>query len=138
MNANFLNSYLCLVKSRVTAIMLLLIISIPMLSKATLWFYFLSNRSEIAQTKCINKDIPESCCKGKCYLGSQLKKVEESNQQKNQSVPAIKKLKEIPYEVKEVITIQPYIKNLSSIKDFKYIESHSYDAIHTIFHPPEV
>ncbi len=109
-----------------------------MLSKVTLWFYFLSNRVEIAQTKCINKDIPESCCKGKCYLGSQLKKVDTPNQQEKQSPPVIKKLKEIPYEVKEVITIQPTIKHLSSIKNFKYNESHSYDAIHILFHPPEV
>ena len=124
-------------KVRVTAVILLLIISIPMLSKVTLWVYFFSNRTEIAETKCINKDIPESCCKGKCYLGSQLKKVEEPNQQKNQSLPVIKKFKDIPFEIKEILNLSPSLKFLSSQRIPEFNQPLTCPAIKSVFHPPE-
>lgn len=123
-------------KIQVTAVLLLLIISIPMLSKVTLWMYFFSNRAEIAQTKCINKDIPESCCKGKCYLGSQLKKVENANPiEKN--LLRLLKIKEIPSELNELIRLRPSIKNVFSFKlpesDYQLLNP----TFFSIFHPPE-
>lgn len=40
--------------------------------------YYNLNRAEIESLYCVNKDKPEMCCKGKCYIGKQL---DQSNQQ---------------------------------------------------------
>lgn len=34
--------------------------------------YFNLNQKQLAQSYCVNKDKPQSCCKGKCYLGKKL------------------------------------------------------------------
>jgi hypothetical protein len=36
------------------------------------------NKDYIAKNLCINKDKPQNCCQGKCYLGEQLMKNAES------------------------------------------------------------
>ncbi len=34
--------------------------------------YFSLKKAEIAEAFCVNKDKPDACCEGKCYLGKQL------------------------------------------------------------------
>lgn len=40
--------------------------------------YYNINQSEIENLYCVNKDKPEMCCKGKCYIG---KRLDQSNRQ---------------------------------------------------------
>ncbi|MBC7426102.1 MAG: hypothetical protein H7321_06165 [Bacteroidia bacterium] len=41
--------------------------------------WFSVNRASIAEQYCVNKDKPELCCKGKCFLDKQLQKAENNN-----------------------------------------------------------
>lgn len=123
---------------RVSAILLLFILSMPVLSKLGLWIYFFSNRNKIAQTLCVNKDIPDSCCKGKCFLGSQLKKVEEPVQTPAQTpIPSIK-FKEFAAELIITNYQVPLFSKIKSLpwpdKIFTVLPPH----LSSIFHPPEV
>lgn len=118
--------------------LLLLIVISPTLSKISVWIYFLSNRSEIAKTKCIYKDIPDSCCKGKCYLSTQLKKTDSPFQDKNPTIPNALKLKEFPAELFKVIFFKSTETYLSTIKRIFLENSYSYKFAFSIFHPPEV
>lgn len=42
--------------------------------------HFYLNRQEIAETYCVNKDKPETNCKGQCHLNKQLEKTEPTGQ----------------------------------------------------------
>lgn len=39
--------------------------------------HFELNQERIAAELCVEKDIPDSCCKGKCYLNDALEKAEQ-------------------------------------------------------------
>ncbi|MDG1765533.1 MAG: hypothetical protein P8H98_01960 [Flavobacteriales bacterium] len=39
--------------------------------------HFELNQERIATELCVEKDIPDSCCKGKCYLNDALEKAEK-------------------------------------------------------------
>jgi len=54
---------------------------------------FYANRQYISENLCVEKEIPESCCKGSCYLNEQLEKdiapianTEESGTMPNQVI----------------------------------------------------
>ncbi|MCX7743538.1 MAG: hypothetical protein N2167_03135 [Flavobacteriales bacterium] len=125
-------------KIKASAIFILIILSVPMLSKLGLWVYFISNRKEIAKTLCVNKDIPDSCCKGKCYLGSQLKKVDDPSQDTKQVPPLSIKLKEFAAEL--IIQENPFgfYEEIKIIIwpdiNFKLLQPN----LLPFFHPPEV
>lgn len=42
-----------------------------------LWTHYEWNKTYISKVLCENKDIPDSCCKGKCFLKKQVSKQEE-------------------------------------------------------------
>ncbi len=109
-----------------------------MLSKLGWWIYFFSNRNEIAQTLCINKDIPDSCCKGKCFLGNQLKKVEEPTQ-----IPARVPMPSLKFKefAAELIIMNYQVPLLSKNKSFLWPDKIFFvlpPHLSSIFHPPEV
>lgn len=58
--------------------------------KAGVFFYYLKNKDKIAESLCINKDKPKSCCKGSCQLSKWINKIDESTpSEKNQKATKI-------------------------------------------------
>jgi len=63
-----------------------------------LWVHYEWNKSYISKVLCEKKDVPDSCCKGKCFLKKQMDKQEElpnttnatSKEQKNIKYQSIK------------------------------------------------
>jgi hypothetical protein len=47
---------------------------------------FLLNRSYIAATLCVNRDVPDSACNGTCYLSKQMKEQHDQEQRRNEAV----------------------------------------------------
>lgn len=43
-------------------------------AKSVIYISFKSNQKELAETVCVNKDKPKSCCAAKCYLEKEIKK----------------------------------------------------------------
>ncbi len=61
--------------------------------------YWKVNQAYITQAHCENKDKPQICCDGKCYLYKQLKKAEEKENEKNSLPNSIPKLKSVDHFV---------------------------------------
>ena len=61
---------------KVTAIFLALIFTLPFWVKGLVLIHFMVNRTYIVEHFCENKDKPQLCCEGKCYLHKELKKIE--------------------------------------------------------------
>lgn len=40
-------------------------------------FHFELNQAKIAAEKCVERDVPNSCCQGKCYLNDVLEKTSQ-------------------------------------------------------------
>lgn len=84
------------------------------------------NEDYIAKNLCINKDKPQNCCKGKCYLEEQLKKnaeTQDSNTGNNKKiVPAqcledhmpSKGIVSIPFESKYILVSNYTIRIIDS------------------------
>lgn len=90
------------------------------------------NKDFISKVLCINKNTPELNCNGKCYLKSQLKKANETNQSDKPVVPPKIELGKYPigfiqecvYSNKQV----NLIKNTSFIVYFFRIKEHFTDV----------
>lgn len=51
-----------------------LVFSTGLMSDVVIYMNYLANQAEITELFCINKDVPEMKCDGKCHLKSQLEK----------------------------------------------------------------
>ena len=73
--------------------------------------YYQWNKDFIADAYCVNKEIPESTCNGKCHLVKELKKVAEEEQ--NDLIPN-KSQKTKVIEIWDVKTVEPIAFQASS------------------------
>lgn len=78
---------------RYISIFLLLILTWQTAFKFALIIYWETNQAYITQMFCENKDKPQMCCKGKCYLNKQLKKADEGESDSKTIPSCILKLK---------------------------------------------
>lgn len=89
----------------------------------------------IAKNLCIEKDVPNSCCKGKCYLEERIKESNENPTKKDH----------LPFKVKtEVLQYYNITDELLSIavaenKTFVSFQSigYKYLCVSNVFHPPQ-
>lgn len=96
-------------KQLLTYILILLIVLQP-LSKIGIYIAFIINQQKIAQTLCVQKEIVNNCCQGRCYLKKQ---VQQAEKQEQKQIPELLKGKsELVYdspipqiEVKTVVYI---------------------------------
>lgn len=63
----------------VCAFFLLMSFSWQSVAKTIIYFNFIQNQKTLANTVCVNKGKPKSCCEAKCYLDKEIKK-EDSRQ----------------------------------------------------------
>ena len=65
---------------KVLSIIMIIAITAPSFIKTGILLDFKIHQDFIVKVLCINKDIPESTCNGKCHLTKQLKKVEKQQE----------------------------------------------------------
>lgn len=63
---------------QVVAFGLIVALLLSAASKTVLLADYLLNYDYISKELCVNRDKPDSCCKGKCYLEKEAKKQDES------------------------------------------------------------
>jgi hypothetical protein len=91
------------------SILLALAVLLQCCSKTWQWMGFELNRDYIARTLCVNRDSPETMCRGLCYFKHQ---VQADTQQEQKEVPvAVFKLQyEVAYDLPEAffwVTAEP-------------------------------
>lgn len=62
----------------------ILSICFSQLATSFVLLHFELNQERIAAELCVEKDIPDSCCKGKCYLNDALEKAETPIEQQQE------------------------------------------------------
>ena len=102
---------------------------------AITYVHFFVNRDYISKELCVNKNRPEKCCEGICYLKSKLKK---SDEQKSE-MPALSNEREFHFfSSNHAIKYTPYLQIIdleNSGLQMGY-QRYSYLFSSEIFHPP--
>jgi hypothetical protein len=62
---------------QIVTILLATLILLQPFSKICIYVSFKINQDRIAKTLCVQKEIKNNCCKGKCHLEKELKKADE-------------------------------------------------------------
>lgn len=70
-----------------------------------LWAHYEWNKIYISKVLCEDKNVPDSCCKGKCFLKKQVKKQEENPSTTTNNTS--KEQKSIKTAIEEVIIDNP-------------------------------
>lgn len=66
--------------------MISILLLLPSFSNVFIYLNFKVNQDEIAKTLCIQKEMKENKCNGKCYLAKQLKKEAEKEKQESSNI----------------------------------------------------
>ncbi|WP_300686619.1 hypothetical protein [Chryseobacterium sp.] len=92
------------------------------------------NYDYIVKNLCEKRDIPQSTCKGKCYVEKELAKTEkQSNSSQTIKIAGLD-----VFLSNEILSFsgQPGSGLLTEIPDPSYFNSHSSEFFSRIFHPP--
>lgn len=97
---------------------------------------YYSFREYIAENLCVNRDNPDSCCEGKCYLEKRIKESLPDETQEKQN-PATSPVKRIEYHLP--LKNNPFCCISESRIEFGYLAP-LYEVFFsgTIFQPPRV
>jgi len=121
---------------KIVTILLATLILLQPFSKVWIYVSFKINQDRIAKTLCVQKEIKNNCCKGKCHLEKQLK---EADKQEQKQLPMMLK------EKYDVLYCQNFPKTILLNAHFKssrekligfYHVSYSSSYIRDIFKPP--
>lgn len=96
---------------------------------------FAINQDYIAKNLCVNKDVPESCCEGKCHLEKELIEEEKKEEGKENS----SNIRSLSEDIVDKLTQIKYIFNTpySTVDHRTPIKTkRSYKYLQAIFHPP--
>lgn len=91
------------------------------------------NYDYIVKNLCENRNVPQSTCKGKCYVGKELAKTEK------QTNPQTIKISVIDVFLHhEILSFSNRYEDELLIKnsDSRYLNSHTSEYFSRIFHPP--
>lgn len=94
------------------------------------------NYDYIVQNLCENRNIPQSTCKGKCYVEKELAKTEkQSNNSQNVKIAGLD-----VFLSNDILSFadKKDTESLDEVPDSNYFDSHSSDHFSRIFHPPLV
>lgn len=118
---------------RILSILLVLTILMQSLSQLIVWAGYEINLNYISKELCVNKEVKNSCCHGKCYLKKEMQQTESREQsssvkEKNEVISGVvsNPLQLIVYqqqEIEPVILNEPFI--ISGYRS-------------SVFHPPSI
>lgn len=98
------------------------------------YIQYFAFKDYIAKNFCIEKDIPNSCCKGKCYLEKQLA---ENNQTEDTSKTPVELNKENIYSYTLPVTCswsKSLMLNNSAVAFFSNL--YQFNFLQSVYHPP--
>ena len=79
------------------------------------WLEYVWNYDYISQVLCINKEVVEQSCNGKCFLMARLAQAEEDNASPNKRVPK-NELEKTPFMLNDSVLVVPvkipYLQNI--------------------------
>ena len=102
-------------------------------AKSVIFISFKLNQKELAETVCVNKDKPKSCCAAKCYLEKEIKKEDK----RQSELPSSIKDKAEKSELRSGLLSALFIQNsILQIITFFYNESLPINSSLSVFHPP--
>lgn len=104
-------------------------------SKSLIVLNFRMNQKIIAATLCENRTKPKTCCQGKCYLGKQLNK-DENSQNAPLNGGSNFKFEVVLYSEKKAETHHILI-NDKPVHVSRYTDPISQKVIDAVFHPPQ-
>lgn len=117
---------------KIIAIFLSLLFLTSCLYKTIIWSYYENNKEYIAEKLCINRNIKNSCCFGKCFLEKQ----SSDEKTKNAVVNIIKEIKEMV--IADFKSIKVYTPYSISYNYIAYIQVYDFSFSKNIFEPPPV
>ncbi|KFF13924.1 hypothetical protein IW15_00275 [Chryseobacterium soli] len=91
------------------------------------------NYDYIVKNLCENRNVPQSTCKGKCYVGKELAKTEKQTNSQTIKISVIDVF--LHHEILSFSNQyqgEPLVKNSGS----RYLNSHTSEYFSRIFHPP--
>lgn len=123
---------------KIVTILLAILILLQPFSKVSVYISFKINQDRIANTLCVQKEIKNNCCKGKCHLIKELKKVDE--QQQKQIPPSLKEKLEVLYcqSFPKISLLNVRFKSSNEKLIGFYHVSYSSSYIGEIFKPPKL
>ena len=104
-------------------------------SKSLIVLNFRMNQKTIAASLCENRFKPRTCCQGKCYLGKQLNK-DENSQNAPLNGGSNFKFEVLLYSEKKAET-HHLVFNDRLIHVSRYTDPISQKVIAAVFHPPQ-
>jgi len=107
---------------------------LPSFSSVIIYLNFKVNQDEIAKTLCIQKEMKNNHCNGKCYLAKQLKKAAEKEKQESSNLKEKQELVYIPSDSEHHLVRAVSIKK-TRIMISRYCEKPKSIPV-SIFHPP--
>ncbi len=121
---------------RITAIGLVLLLSLPGLHNLGVITYFQMNRDYIAEVLCINRDKPMTVCNGQCFLQQNLDMADTTSD--DQSVPSGKERLEF-----SIFLITDYVHPIKGVDssdngNSPYFGGLSSAHLLSPFHPPSL
>ncbi|MCW3162137.1 hypothetical protein [Chryseobacterium oryctis] len=100
------------------------------------WVDYAVNYTYISEVLCINKNVPQVHCKGKCYLSKELAVSNDTDSSPlHKSQNSGQKVLDI-YILPEITEIQETVKRITSNFTFLYESKYSFMFLKHIFHPP--
>ncbi|WP_228441285.1 hypothetical protein [Chryseobacterium phosphatilyticum] len=92
------------------------------------------NYDYIVKNLCENRSIPQSTCKGKCYVEKELAKTEkQSTSSQNVKIAGLDVF--LSHDIFSFAD-KNEIESLMKISDSNYIDAHTTEYFSQIFHPP--
>ena len=94
------------------------------------------NYDYIVKNLCENRNVPQSTCKGKCYVGKELAKTEkQSNSSQTIKIAGLD-----VFISHDILSFSALLNSelLTEVPDSSYFNSHSSEYFSRIFHPPLV
>ncbi|NQY68554.1 MAG: hypothetical protein HRT72_12645 [Flavobacteriales bacterium] len=119
---------------RFLAFSFLFVYAIAMVKPAAPFIDYVLRYDHISKVLCINKDIPESTCNGKCFLSQQIKKAAEAEKNRPFTPPKIE-LEEYTISENELFNVG--ISEVTSPDHSAlYINHYEYYKSNEVFRPP--
>jgi len=117
-------------------IFLALLVFLQPFTKAWIFVSFKMNQEYIAETLCVQKEIPRNTCHGECQLMKRLKKVEQAEQQQKPPVPKLKIEVLFCHQLID-FQLQTIFSDTKEIFIIFYRRLHPMVSIDDFFHPPK-
>lgn len=123
---------------RIFGILLILVSLFSTAGKLAVFTYYQLNKDYIAANLCVKKDVPDSCCKGSCFLEDSLQKVDSPEPDAEVPYPDLSNIKEQLVYQNAIINTHFKI-TLLPVGYLPYgFARHELQFPTGIFHPPEI